>query len=148
MKPSHVRERILEDHQRLHARLHKLEQSVDALEHEPAQLTTLTEMARSLLEDLVVHTELEDIILAAALCEIDAWGPVRASILRDHHEAQRRELRALIESYGNVGRCEDVARLTLNWIREVRSDMYHEEREVLTRTLLRDDLIAVEMECS
>ena len=148
MKPSQVRERILEDHRRLHARLRELEDTVDALKHDPSQLTTLAESACSLLEDLVTHTELEDIILAAALCEIDAWGPVRASILREHHDTQRRELRGLIETYGSVQRCEDVVRVTLDWIREVRSDMHHEEREVLTRTLLRDDLISVEMECS
>jgi DNA repair protein RadC len=146
MYPSEVRERILGDHERLHALLCALETSVDGLERDASQLGTVVQIARSLLEEFVVHTELEDSILGDALCDIDAWGPVRAQRLHEHHEAQRSELRSLLENYGQIQSQNEIVRVTQTWIRELRSDMHHEETDILTRTLLRDDPISVGME--
>jgi hypothetical protein len=136
----------LNDHEQLLARLHTLESAAQALASDPAQLATVVETARALLEDFVEHTQLEDRILGDVLLEIDAWVSVRAQQLHEHHEAQRGELRALLLAYERVQPIEEVVRVTLRWIGDVCSDMQHEERDILTSALLHDDLIAVAME--
>jgi hypothetical protein len=147
MYPSQVRERILRDHEQLQVRLQALEEAVNAMAGDPGRFESVVETSRALLEQFVTHTELEDRILGAALLDIDAWGPVRARNLREHHATQRRELRELLVTYRHIQSREDVARITRHWIGDVRSDMQHEETDLLTPTLLHDDVIAVAMEC-
>jgi hypothetical protein len=146
MDPSYVRKRILQEHRGLRAELRELEDAVDAMSRDPSQVNAVGQRARELLAHLVTHTQLEDSILAPALRDIDAWGPVRASMLLDHHSEQRAQLREIVESYATIGDPERIARMTLTWMREVRADMAHEESDLLTTTLLRDDPIAINME--
>lgn len=146
MDPSQVRERILKEHDQLHARLGALEKAVHAMVSDPRRVAAVVETARALLEDFVTHTELEDQILGAALLEIDAWGPVRAQSMRAHHEEQRRSIRELLVVYQQTQSQDEVEEITNRWIADVRCDMRHEESDILTHTLLRDDLIAVAME--
>jgi hypothetical protein len=145
MYPSQVRTKILHEHTALRRRLHELEVAVDAM-RDRAQATRVAAIARELLTAVVAHTQLEDAILAPALRDIDAWGTIRAEVLLEHHEQQRAQLRALIESYAIDDDCERLARVTLEWVRDVRTDMIHEESNVLSAALLRDDPISVAME--
>lgn len=146
MNPSFVRARILEDHASLRRQLKELEQAVDEMHGDPSQCDNVIEIACQILTALVKHTELEDSILAPALREIDAWGSIRATLLLDHHATQRTQLRELVEDYERPENPERIARFTLAWIREVRADMAHEEMDVLSAALLKDDPIAVAME--
>lgn len=146
MNPSTVRTRILQDHAVLRNHLQKLELAVDAMHADPSRRLLIAELACGLLSRLIAHTEAEDAILAPALRDIDAWGPIRASMLLDHHEHQRAQLRHLIEVYGGEGDRKWLAQSTLEWIYEVRADMVHEETSVLSAALLKDDPIDAAME--
>lgn len=147
MRPSHARQRILEDHAELRRRLTDLEAELDFLLHDPTRLRSISETAQTLLRELSQHTELEESVLGPVLLEIDAWGQIRERELRQHHAEQRTQLGALVEAYGERQTDpEAISRLTRSWIGDVRADMYHEERELLTAELLRDDIIAVQME--
>jgi hypothetical protein len=147
MNPTNVRDRIVADQTRLRVQIDALERALDTLRSDASQLAIVADRARTLLRDLVVHTELEDAIVAPILCDVDAWGPVRADLLLSHHDQQRRELAHMIEMYASPCDPEDVARRTLAWIRAVRADMHHEELDVVSEFLFRDDLVAVDMEC-
>jgi hypothetical protein len=147
MEPTRVRTRILEEHDRLRARLAELElAAMLALTDRSLPLTTLVADTRCLLEDFIEHTRLEDDLLAPALLDADAWGPMRASQLRESHVDQRRELHELLEMFGAGIAAKDSTARTLRWIARVRLDMQDEERTVLNRGLLRDDVVAVAME--
>jgi hypothetical protein len=147
MNPSHVRRRILHEHTLLRERLANLENTLTTLSRgHPADVRALAEAATHLLSDLVRHTHFEDLVLGRVLSEIDAWGPVRAKQLTDHHLQQRRELRAMIAAYAELSSAEETARVTRDWIAWIRDDMREEEQDILNRNLLRDDPIAVEME--
>ena len=148
MNPSQVRQRILMDHDRMRQRLDAVEASLASLPEHPSEIARVCEAASAMVADFVKHTELEDEILGAALAELDAWGPVRAAILREHHASQRDQLRGLLQAYEAPAPVEHIAHITLSWIREVRADMRHEEHDILASTLLRDDPVAVNMECS
>ena len=147
MRPTHARQRILEDHAELRRRLTNLEAELDFLPDDPTRLPSISETASTLLRELSQHTELEESVLGPVLLEIDAWGQIRERSLREHHAEQRAQLGALAEAY--VARQADpdaISRLTRSWICDVRADMSHEERELLTADLLRDDIVAVQME--
>lgn len=146
MTPSYVRSRILQDHAALREDLSALEASVVAMYDDRAHCRCVVALAREILNSLVLHTQLEDAILAPALRDLDAWGPVRAELLLEHHASQRTQLREIVDTYSAFDEPERVARTTLDWIREVRADMLHEESDVLSAALLKDDPISVAME--
>jgi DNA repair protein RadC len=146
MKPSHVRTRIIQDHTTLRLQLEQLENSVALMLADETKAAQVAELARQVLLELVQHTELEDAILAPALMEADAWGPQRASQLRAHHESQRAQLRELTSLYGGRLTPSDIARVTEDFVRDLRSDMEHEERDLLSVDVLRDDVIVVSCE--
>lgn len=147
MEPSRVRAQILAEHDRLRARLTQLEEGIRTfVEGSTSQLRGLVDDTRSLLEDFIGHTELEDSVLSPVLLDADAWGPVRAHQLRESHVEQRRELRALLAFITQGSPVHEFKRRTLKWIACVRLDMREEEHSVLCRSLLRDDVVAVAME--
>lgn len=146
MNPSQVRARILDGHRVLRDQLTKLEAEVDALARNEVHVESVTATARWLLAELTAHTQLEDDVLAPALRELDAWGPVRANMLLEHHEQQRGDLGRLLSIYNQPQDPQLIAEITLALIADIRADMHHEETGLLTATLLRDDLISVDME--
>jgi hypothetical protein len=144
MKPSHVRERILQDHELLRLRLGELEAAVCTMQVDYASETKVAELVGELMVALTHHTELEDEILAPALLEIDAWGAERSQQLLAHHSSQRAELQGLRRLFSMHLDHDHIARVVMSLIRDLRKDMEHEEQDILSVDLLRDDVIAVE----
>ncbi|MEI7893430.1 MAG: hemerythrin domain-containing protein [Myxococcales bacterium] len=145
LRPSEVRERVLEEHVALRKAMEELQQLVVRAEREgdePARVELKTE-CDGLLRTLHRHLDFEDRLLEPTLRAIDAWGPIRADRLRDDHRAQRRELDRLAERLGDpantAGQCAAMVRTFLEWFAR---DMEEEERDILHRELLRDDAIA------
>ena len=147
MNPSHVRIRIMKDHEALRQLLIELENAVAAMCADESRTSSVGALARRVLGALTQHTELEDTILAPALMEIDAWGQVRADQLLSHHRSQRAQIGELTILYETELATGEVARLSRALISDLRTDMEHEERDILRADLLRDDVIAVASEC-
>ena len=147
MKPSQVRARILKDHAALRRHLMELEGAIEAMLADSAELPKVSDLASQLIIELVRHTELEDKILAPALMELDAWGQIRAEQLLLHHQQQRACIVELSDLYHSDARTLEIARATYGLIADLRADMEHEERDILSADLLRDDVIAVATEC-
>lgn len=143
MNPSDVRIRILQDHDRLRQDLSDLEAAVGAMLLDGAGEAQVAKLVRNLLVELSRHTELEDTILAPALMEIDAWGAVRSKQLLAHHQTQRAELLELSCVFDMRLGLQDLAQVISRLVLDLRSDMAHEERDILSADLLRDDVIAV-----
>jgi len=147
MRTNEIRKRILDEHRRLRDRLEMLELAVEAVSEDPKRRASVHRSARKTLSFLIEHTLLEDTILAPALLQADAWGPIRASAMLEHHEAQREELRRLIRTYEHSWDDGDrMAATTLAWIEEVRADMEREEYELLSNDLLNDETVAIDGE--
>ena len=146
MYPSQIRNRILHEHGLLRHELQSLETHVHDLERDSAELEAVAAEARRLLIRLSDHTRLEDALLAPVLRDTDSWGPKRADTLLEHHELQRAQLAELLATSGADRDALRMARVTLDLISEIRADMQHEEQEILTRNLLRDDLVTADTE--
>lgn len=147
MKPSHVRIRIMKDHEALRQLLIELEDAVAAMCADESRTSSVGTLARAVLGTLTRHTELEDAILAPALIEMDAWGQVRADQLLTHHLSQRAQIRELTQFYEMNMVPAEVARMSQELIRDLRADMDHEERDILSVDLLRDNVVSVSSEC-
>lgn len=143
MLPSVVRERVLEEHAALRELLATV--SLDArrvLDSEDASDKDLPLHARELYRTLIRHLDLEDLILAPALRNADAWGDARANALLQEHRAQREHLRtALRELDGGAVKLAHSIELLVPLILK---DMAHEEQDLLTEKMLHDGIARVE----
>jgi iron-sulfur cluster repair protein YtfE (RIC family) len=147
MRPSAVRDRIIREHAELRVGLEEIERAAERIEQEgrPA-MAAAVELSRAFYDALRDHIDMEDAILAPALRETDAWGEVRASKLEAHHRDQRQELKDLSEVDAESYDPEVLVRRLRAFIKDVREDMVHEEKGVLSPDLLKDDLIGVDVE--
>jgi len=144
MKPSAVRARILHEHEEIRSLVEGLERAIVKLRAGEADAVAAARSAGDALrERLFDHIDLEDAILAPALREADAWGPVREEQLLKHHREQREQLRDLerLEALH-----PDELREKLQWlVDDLRDDMKHEENALLDPDLLRDDVVGIDV---
>lgn len=107
-------------------------------------LPLLRELWSALHVALSAHLDLEDVILAPALRETDAYGPDRADELLVHHAEQREMLaRALERAKDPQTTAVDLARDSQRLVEYLMHDMAQEDRDLLNPNLLRDDIINV-----
>jgi len=94
----------------------------------------------ALERELLAHLAEEERLLEPILGQIDAWGPIRLSLLRAEHAHQRAVL-AVLTGRSAWPAAPLVAKRTLAMCEDLLVDMEFEERELLNENLLRDDLI-------
>jgi hypothetical protein len=146
MQPSEVRERILADHAGLRRRVERLE----ALASEPlttGRAATLRSEGLSLLEVLEEHMRWEDLYLAPALRDADAWGKEREARLKAEHREQREVLREVVSRLEDPERPDPVIQRTLlDFLEMLRADMDDEEESLVRADVLRDDPVGIDVE--
>ena len=97
----------------------------------------------ALNDQLLIHLRDEERLLEPILMNLDAWGPVRAGLLRAEHAHQRAVLALLIgPTAWPAGPL--IARRALVLCDDLLTDMEFEEKELLTEKVLRDDLILLD----
>lgn len=97
----------------------------------------------ALNDQLLVHLRDEERLLEPILLNLDAWGPVRAGLLRAEHAHQRAVLALLIgPTAWPAGPL--IARRALVLCDDLLTDMGFEERELLNEKVLRDDVILLD----
>jgi hypothetical protein len=94
---------------------------------------------------LEYHLTLEEQILGPLLAADPPLGPERARRLHEEHRRQRGELAALAAQVGSPA--EKVARRLRTLIDAFLEDMEDEERFLLGRDVLRDDLVSIDQDC-
>jgi iron-sulfur cluster repair protein YtfE (RIC family) len=147
MEPSEIRSRILGDHERLRGDLDRLEALVGDARAGSAARASLLIDTEALLARLRAHMHWEESYLLPALREADAWGAERAEQLtRDHREQSE------LLDFLNV-RLREQARPIALLVREVeqiiellRNDIRQEEAELLDERVLRDDIVAIDVQ--
>jgi hypothetical protein len=143
MRAGVVRERILREHATLRRIVRPLEEVADLVLGGERELgDALRALAFALAERLELHLTLEDEVLIPAVREADPWGPGRAEAIAAEHASQRK---ALVRIREQVAREDDpeVARTSLALAAALSVDMHHEERDVLSTDVLRDDVVAI-----
>lgn len=97
----------------------------------------------ALHHQLLIHLADEERLLEPVLSTLDAWGPVRASLLRAEHAHQRAVL-AILVGHTAWPAGPIVARRALALCDDLLTDMDFEERELLNDKVLRDDFILID----
>jgi iron-sulfur cluster repair protein YtfE (RIC family) len=141
---------VLSDHRALRAELERLETlAVEVVEQtpEPARIGDLRTDADGLLARLGDHMRWEETYLLPALRDADAWGEERALRLAADHREQRELLGFILERLHDPTRTDAmVVRDVHGLIALLREDMREEEEELLDERVLRDDVVAIDME--
>lgn len=108
-------------------------------------LPTYLESVRAALEQ---HLAFEERLILPILAADPPLGPERAQRLRDEHRRQRAELAALSRGRDELQVAPArVAQRLRALVDEFLEDMAAEEAFLLTREVLRDDLVNVDQEC-
>ena len=98
MLPSHVRQLILQDHERIRlgiAAMHEAAESAQA--GVCGALERLREETDRFCARFLRHLDLEEAVLVPALREVDAWGDARADVILNEHAVQRITIETLVE---------------------------------------------------
>lgn len=144
MRPSEIREQILEERRRIRPLLDQAERCAEralvgqASERELlARTAALEEAYRDLVDD-------EKALLIPELREADAWGEVRASELISTHRDQRARLATTRDAAEEgVVAPRQLARRVILTVQAIRSELDRQERRYLSPDLLRDDLVVI-----
>lgn len=148
MQPSEVRSHVLHDHEGIRDMLVGVEDLARrVIDGDETGVEELRESGRTLLETLERHMGWEDLHLAPALREADAWGQERAERLAADHLEQREVLRHTVAALADAGRPALVqAHTLLDFVRLLREDMVDEEQTLLDPRVLRDDVVGIDVE--
>ena len=147
MRPSEVRQRILNDHQLIEIMVSEIRDLALRIQAGEGDLAgKLRERGRNLYERFCQHIDLEDVILIDALLDADTWGEERAEELRNEHEEQREVLTYLLERLLDANQPQILmVNDLLNFAAWLRDDMRHEEETLLHEDLLRDDVVGIDV---
>jgi hemerythrin-like domain-containing protein len=135
MKPSEVRDTLLDDHADLRRRLSSVRAELDRDHRDVARDALL-----DLLDALGRHVDREDKLLPQVLLEDFAFGEERLAALFAHHREQREQIarwRAALELVDAVGTTYEAV------VEELLPDMSNEERDLLNDDAIRDDVVQV-----
>jgi len=146
MRPSAVRKRIHTEHDELRGKLDEVEAVATRLaEGDGGAVESAIVASQALYDKLPDHIDLEDAILAPALREADAWGDIRDDKVVSQHKDQRQELMALGNEVPVDVKPGLFAERLQAFILDVREDMAHEEEALLNESILRDDVIGIDV---
>jgi hypothetical protein len=145
MDPTNAQRRqiLLEQHCHLRGTIQAAQGVANRLLAAGATTGDLQRAVMALTDDLLRHLADEEKLLEPVLADIDAWGPIRAGLLRAEHAHQRAVL-AVLTGPTAWPAATLVAKRTLSLCEDLLIDMEFEERELLSETLLRDDFILLD----
>jgi iron-sulfur cluster repair protein YtfE (RIC family) len=126
-----VRERIVDEHQRLRRLLVDVQGLARGVALESTMLPALRSALHVLLVEFALHIESEERILLPLL-ERDESGSAQADSLRRDHERQRNQLRAMFAKIdADASEAAWLAEATDGFVLSVLRDMRDEEVELL-----------------
>lgn len=146
LPPSLICEMMRAEHMNLRQLLERVEdqaavvlQSHEEIDYEVA---ALRDSARQLYTSLTAHIEVENRLLAPALKQTDAWGPMRADGLLACHEEQKQALAGALMELDDLSQApRTLASHVGDLVVSIRCDIDNEEINLLDSDLLRDDPI-------
>lgn len=141
MRPSKVRQRILNDHQLIKIEISKVRDLALRIQAGEEHLSgRLREQGRELYERFCLHID----FLIGALRDADALEEEYAEELRNEHREQQEVFTSLLERLLDPTQPQTLMVVDLlNFTAWLRDDMRHEEEMILHGDLLRDDVIGI-----
>jgi len=143
LKPSEIRTIILGEHDVLRSRLAEINGHLGHAATEAASRAELPKLLAQFYELFLQHIAHEEQILMPVLADIDNWGPIRIEQMDEEHIEQRATINELSRLQPEPDLKAYTARI-LAFIGEIRADMDAEERECLSRDVLRDDTTSID----
>lgn len=141
--PSHVRQKILSEHNALRKMIAELrEHTSKGVQNQDFSPEKIRKQMLATLNFLQTHMDHEDNTLLPILETIDAWGNVRGEKFREEHRLQTQKIVQLRAEIANPNSAlPQLISLVEEFITWITQDMTDEEKEFLDHELLKDDLV-------
>lgn len=130
-----IRTELLEQHKEIGQLVAQTRAAVEKAAHHElrACLARLTDAVHG-------HNAREVALLGNVLPTVDAWGPERAAIMLQEHQAEHEALSAMMSEARAAPDGSVAAKLTSTLLDELVDHMRREEKVLLGERVLRDDL--------
>ena len=139
MKPSEMREELMQQHADIRAQIADVRRDLAASVSDGARTGDDLRAALRLLADNVrAHNAREEELLHDYLPSVDAWGPVRTEIMLKEHAKEHEELYAALVGATTA---EDGRRLLAGLVTQMLEHMAHEEKIFLGENILSDGAV-------
>ena len=139
--PSEVRQKVLAQHREIEALLAELSAGAKTMAQGEHAVAKVKRAANALFTVLELHMVFEEQNLLPEIESADGFGPERAKHMLDEHREQRAffgSLRASIESSEDP---DVIAARIDEFAAELRADIEQEEKDYLSPSLLKDDVV-------
>lgn len=144
MTLTEIRETLLRQHGELRELAKRVSESASELAASKGAPDRLRESVRALVSALEKHNADEEHLLGGIIASVDAWGPVRKTLMEEHHAAEHR---ASVEAWLEVGTLNDLdeaMKRVADLVKELVQHIEREDREILHPSVLHDDIFAVD----
>lgn len=142
MKPSEIRQKILDEHAHLRRKIATIEAHLmPSLARVPRWREDLARELEELSIAFRAHLDTEEQLLRAAIVDVDASGPMRLLALEREHAEQRAALSSIMR-HPVVDPQYDAS--LRQFLRVLIRDLEEEERDLLGPDVLRDDSISID----
>jgi len=148
--PSQIRAVVSAEHIHVGGLLDRTERAAQQVADDcvrgDARARELHESTHHLVTAMRAHLELEDRLIAPALAQADGFGDVRSRQLVSEHDAQKRQLEAIVASLDDPAQpLAGVARALAKLAATLRDALHAEELELLRPELLSDDGVVTDI---
>jgi hypothetical protein len=144
MKPSEIRETLLEQHTGLRALIEETSRAIEQWGRgDAARADALSCLAR-LSAAVRRHNACEEELLRDLIPKVDAWGPARAEIMSTQHVKEHHALSAALMDVSAADEGNMAATLIANLRERMLEHMAREENGFLAEDVLRDDVVVID----
>lgn len=142
MKPSEIRQTILDEHAHLRRKIATIEAHLmPSLARVPRWRQDLQRELEELAIAFRAHLDSEESLLSHAIHDVDASGPMRLQEMHREHAEQRSALSSIMRHPAADPEYDASLR---QFLRILTRDLEEEERDLLGPDVLRDDSISID----
>jgi hypothetical protein len=141
-----IREELLSQHACLRGRLEVLHGVAERWANGLASQADVRNELAALLDALRIHNIVEERTLRELVSSVDAWGPVRVEVMDASHVGEHRDLFDAMHALGLSHDSSETLREVERLADSIDGRMAEEEEAFLNETVLRDDLVAFDVQ--
>jgi hypothetical protein len=146
LSPAQIRDELLSQHACLRGRLEALHAVAQRWAQGLASQADVRNELAGLLDALRIHNIVEERTLRQLVSTADAWGPVRVEVMDASHVGEHRDVFDAIRAVGLAPDARDALRELERLATNLAGRMSEEEAAFLNETVLRDDLVAIDVQ--
>jgi hypothetical protein len=144
MKPSKIRDELLEQHRGLRSLIEQTCLATERWSCGDGPQRDARDCLICLADAVRKHNLREEELLQDVIPTVDPWGPVRAEIMKEEHVKEHEDLYVALRDAAILTGAKQTARLVVELRERMLVHMAREERDFLNEDTLRDDDVSID----